>query len=257
VWKFIRITALLLVLVGVAATTWLDRVSTTSWKSSLWVGVFPMNADGSEVTEQYIRTLGTEDFASLETFFADESARHGLRVERPVRIELYPSPRELPPMLPPNANALQAAWWSLELRWFARGAADVPGRAPSHIRIFVLFHDPTKTAKVPHSHGLQKGLVGVVHAFADAGMTGSNNVVIAHEAMHTLGATDKYDVLSGAPTYPGGYAEPDRQPRFPQSYAEIMAGRRALSEREHEMPENLRDVRVGRDTAAEIGWSRE
>jgi hypothetical protein len=33
-----------------------------------------------------------------------------------------------------------------------------------------------------------------------------------------------------------------------------MAGRRALSDREQEMPGSLRDVRVGADTAAEIGW---
>jgi hypothetical protein len=256
VWKFIRITVLLLVLLGVAATTWLDRVSTTDWNNTLWVGIFPMNADGSAVAERYVRNLGTENFASLETFFAQETARYGVNVQRPIHVELYPSSRELPPTLAPGANALQAAWWSLKMRWFARSAADVPGRAPSHIRIFVLYHDPASKQSVPHSHGLQKGLVGVVHAFADPGMGGANNIVIAHETLHTLGATDKYDMQTGHPTYPAGYGEPDREPRFPQRYAEIMAGQKALSESEHEMPATLRDVRVGPETAAEIGWTR-
>ena len=44
-----------------------------------------------------------------------------------------------------------------------------------------------------HSTGLQKGMLGVVNAFASADQEGSNAVVIAHELLHTFGATDKYD----------------------------------------------------------------
>jgi hypothetical protein len=256
VWKIIRVTVLLLVLFGVAATTWLDRISTTSWDNTLWVGIFPMNGDGSAAADRYVRTLTVEDFASLETFFAQQAARYGVKVTRPIRVDLYPSSRELPPALPRNANAVQAAWWSLKMRWFARSAAKVPGRAPSHIRIFVLYHDPAVTETVPHSAGLQKGLVGVVHAFAAERMAGSNNIVIAHETLHTVGATDKYDIVTGVPSYPAGFAEPGRVPRFPQRYAEIMAGQRALSEAEQEMPERLSEVLVGAQTAAEIGWTR-
>jgi len=73
---------------------------------------------------------------------------------------------------------------------------------------------------------------------------GSNNIVIAHELMHTLGATDKYELGSGAPLYPLGFAEPDRQPLYPQVRAEIMAGRRALSPQDFELPQSLRDVVV-------------
>lgn len=248
-------TLLLLVLFGVGATTILDRINTTSWDKTLWVGVFPMNADGSSVAESYVRSLKVEDFAGLETFFASEAARYGVKVGRPVRIELYPSPKDLPPALAPRANILQTIWWSLKMRWYARTAASVPGRAPSHIRVFVLYHDPALNPRVPHSLGLQKGLVGVVHAFADKRMAGANNIVIAHETFHTVGATDKYDLANGAPLYPEGFAEPERSPRFPQRYAEIMAGQRAVSDTEHEMPANLRSVRVGEQTAAEIGWT--
>lgn len=255
-WKFLRIAVLLLVLAGVGAAAWLDRVSTTSWDKTLWVGIFPLNGDGSEAAARYIDDLRVEDFASIEAFFAEEAERYGVKVDRPVRVDLYPSPRELPPQLDPHANRFQVMWWSLKTRLYARRVSDVPGRPRSHIRVFVLYHDPKVSESVPHSLGMQKGLIGVVHAFADRNMTGSNSIVIAHETMHTVGATDKYDLETGVPVYPGGYADPEASPRFPQRYAEIMAGQRALSDHEQEMPESLRDVLVGAQTAQEIGWMR-
>jgi len=255
-WKAIRISVLLVVLVVAAAATWLERVSTTSWDKTLWVGIFPLNGDGSDVTARYIESLRVEDFAGIESFFSQEASRYGVKVDRPIRVDLYPSPRELPPQLAPRPNALQAMIWSLETRLYARRAADVPGRAHSHIRVFVLYHDPKVSEAVPHSLGMQKGLIGVVHAFADRHMNGSNNIVIAHETMHTVGAIDKYDLETGVPIYPAGYAEPALSPRFPQQYAEIMAGQRAISDHEQEMPESLQDVLVGPQTAREIGWTR-
>lgn len=247
---------LLLVLAGVAAATWLDRVSTTSWDRTLWVGIFPLNGDGSEAAARYIDGLTVRDFASIEAFFADEAARYGVKVDRPIRVDLYPSPHDLPPQLAPHANFLQTIAWSLKMRLYARRAADVPGRPPSRIRLFVLYHDPKVSEVVPHSLGMQKGLVGMVHAFADERMTGANNIVIAHETLHTVGATDKYDLATGEPLYPNGYADPQRSPRFPQEYAEIMAGQRPISAHEQEMPETLRDVVIGPQTAQEIGWTR-
>jgi len=34
--------------------------------------------------------------------------------------------------------------------------------------------------------------------------------VIAHELLYTLNATDKYDLNTGLPIFPNGYAEPER-----------------------------------------------
>jgi len=151
---------------------------------------------------------------------------------------------------------LGTAWWSLKLRWFAWRAIDFGGRAPPRIRLLVLYHDPATLQVVPDSHGMQKGLLGVVHTFAQRSMAGSNSIVIAHELLHTLGATDKYDPASGAPLFPIGFAEPDRNPRYPQEKAEVMAGRRAVSAQDAEMPETLRAVVIGPATAAEIRWIR-
>jgi hypothetical protein len=120
--------------------------------------------------------------------------------------------------------------------------------------MFVLYHDPATTPSVPHSLGLQKGLLGVVYAFADRDMTGSNNIVIAHELLHTVGASDKYHAGDDRPLFPAGYADPQQEPLYPQERAEVMAGRRMLSEQEWDMPHGLREVVVGPETAAEIRW---
>jgi hypothetical protein len=256
VWKSIRIGFLLLVLAAVATQAWLDRVSTQSWQETLWVGIFPLNGDGTPQAQRYAEGLSVKDFADIENFFAREAHRYGVRVEEPVHVELYPVGSELPPALQPGAGPLGIAWWSLKMRWFAAHASQVPGRAPPRIRMFVLYHDPTTLDRVPDSHGLQKGLVGIVHAFAVSAMAGSNNIVIAHEFLHTVGATDKYDLTTGLPLYPEGFADPDQKPLYPQVNAEIMAGRRPLSAQEALMPQSLRNVVVGPATASEIRWTR-
>ncbi|HEY6926257.1 MAG TPA: hypothetical protein VI653_22425 [Steroidobacteraceae bacterium] len=254
-WKTIRVSVLLVVLIIVAGRTWLDRVETQSWKSPLWVGIYPLNADGSPSARSYIAALSASDFASIATFCQREAHRFGITLDEPIHIELYPQGSELPPRLDTNAGAFAVMWWSLKMRWFALHATKVPGRTPSRIRIFVLYHDPAALQLVPDSHGLQKGLIGVVHAFATRSMAGSNNIVVAHELMHTLGATDKYAPSTGEPLYPSGFAEPDRRPLYPQPGAEIMAGRRALSATDSDMPSSLQDVVVGPVTADEIRWT--
>jgi len=123
------------------------------------------------------------------------------------------------------------------------------------VRLFLLYHDSATLERVPDSHGLQKGLVGVVHLFADPALAARNDIVIAHELLHTVGASDKYDLGTGAPRFPIGYADPDQEPRYPQERAEIMAGRRALSDSEWEMPSTLAHVVVGPETALEIRWT--
>jgi len=255
VWRNIRILALLLVLGAVALEQWLERVHTQSWRETLWVGIYPLNADGSRTSQSYIEALTREDFVPIESFFAREAHRYGVTLDEPVHVELYPQGRELPPALAPGAGPFGIAWWSLKLRWFAAHASTVPGRVPSRIRLFVLYHDPAYLQRAPDSHGLQKGLVGVVHGFATGAMTGANGIVIAHELLHTVGATDKYDLATDEPLYPIGYGDPGQQPLYPQAGAEIMAVRRALSPQESELPRSLRSEVVGAATALEIHWT--
>jgi len=97
-------------------------------------------------------------------------------------------------------------------------------------------------------------LVGVINAFASPAMAGSNNTIIAHELLHTLGATDKYDPATNLPRFPDGYADPEQHPRYPQEYAEIMGGRIPLTTSQAETPRSLAQTLIGQATAREIKW---
>jgi hypothetical protein len=253
-WRRLRTAVLLLILAFVALNTYFDRIYSTDWDSPLRVAVFPINADGSAVSERYMRQLSSDSFAGIETFFEQEAKEYGLQMERPIRLTLAPPLAQSPPALAPDPNMLLAAWWSLRMRFWA-WRIDAPGPAPD-IKVFALYHDPAISPALPHSLGLQKGLFGVVHVFADAGMQGSNDAVMAHEVLHTLGATDKYDLRTHQPTQPDGYAEPYREPLYPQSFAELMGGRIPASSTESTTPESLQQVIIGAKTAGEIGWSK-
>lgn len=253
-WRFLRITLLLLVLFVVAATAWLDRRGSRDWREPLWVGLYPVRGDDDPVTREHVARLDRASFASIEAFFAREGRGYAVPAQ-PVHIELYPRVKTSPPELPAGAGWLRTATWSLSMRWYASRAVAQAGGAPPNIRIFVIYHAPARASVLPHSLGLSKGLIGVVHAYADRDHEGANAVVIAHELLHTLGATDKYDPATLMPRFPEGFAEPGREPRYPQPLTEIMAGRRALSAARAEMPDSLGQVVVGTATATEIAWA--
>lgn len=256
--NFIRTLRQLLmftVLVVVLGGTYLSRARSTTWEQPLWVGLYPISADDRRVTNDYIAGLDKKSFASIETFMRTEAQGFGIGIDRPVRLELGNKVTELPPEPPERPNPLTVMFWSLQLRWWAyQMTKDQPGAEP-HIKMFLVYHDPEVTDTVPHSLGMKEGMIGVAHLFAKRNMRGSNKVVIAHEMLHTLGATDKYGLVGNFPKFPSGYAEPERKPRHPQRYAEIMGGRIPLSKAESSVPSSLKKVRVGAVTAAEISWT--
>jgi len=252
-FRALRIFVLLTVLVIVGGGTWLTKLRTTSWERPLRVAVFPIDADHSAGTGRYIRALTADTYQPVAEFMKQEAARYGLPLNAPVEMYVAPQIGRVPPPPPFGGNALQVILWSLQMRYWAwvNGKFDGP---PPHARLFILYHDPERVTRVSHSLGLQKGLIGVVNAFASEGQAAENNVVIAHELLHTVGATDKYDARTNQPSFPDGYAEPEREPLLPQEYAEIMAGRMPISESEADMPRGLEQVLIGAKTAREINW---
>jgi hypothetical protein len=254
-FRLLRILLLLLVLFAVALSTLLDRLRTTDWDRPLVVGLYPINGDDSAVARQYMAGLGRENFRAIETFFAREAAHYGLRLKQPVEIIVGPVLQDRPPTAPQDHNILGVMWWSLKMRYWAWRVTD--GLKPTpNIRMFVLYHDPAAQSHLAHSLGLQKGLLGVVNAFASSRQQETNNVVIAHEILHTVGATDKYDLRTNLPLFPTGYAEPRRSPLLPQEYAEIMAGRIPLSTTRAVEAAGLTQAVIGEATAREIHWLR-
>jgi hypothetical protein len=254
-WRRLRIAVLLVILLFVALNTYFDRVYSTDWNIPLRIAAFPINADGSTVTASYISQQPADAFQQIETFFELEAQQYGLQMQRPIRLTLASPLSERPPELDRGGSAFSAILWSLRMRYWAWRVDAPPGPAPD-IKLFVLYHDPAISPELPHSLGLQKGLLGVVHVFADDGMKGANDTVIAHELLHTLGATDKYDLANNQPLHPEGFAEPNRQPLYPQSFAELMAGRIPVSSTQAQTPESLQQVLIDPKTASEIGWQK-
>lgn len=251
----LRIALLLFVLATVAVGTWQTRVRTTSWERSLDVVVFPINGDGRPATADYLRALSDDSFSAIEEFVRREANHYGVSLPTPVDVYLGPEVAGRPPAAPRGGSALDAIVWTLKLRYWAWRNGEHPVLRPD-VKIFAVYYDPAATTRVAHSVGLQKGLIGIANLFATARMTEENNVVIVHELLHTLGATDKYDPATAQPRFPDGYAEPDLAPLHPQRFAEIMGGRIALSETNADTPTHLELVVIGLRTAQEIRWRR-
>ncbi len=252
-FRKIRIAALLLILLVVALNSWLDQSRSQDWSRTLRVVVYPINGDGSHSSAQYISTLKRESLLPIETFFKREGLRYGLALRNPVDLQLAPEVKTRPPALPRERSVLNTMWWSLKMRYWAYSADNYQGPAPE-VRMFVLYFDPRQHPRLDHSVGLKKGLLGVVKAFAGTRQAARNNVVIAHELLHTVGASDKYDPRTNLPLYPQGYADPGQRPLYPQRRAEIMAGRIPLSDQRAVIPASLEETLIGASSAREINW---
>ena len=250
--KNLRYLILLSILLLVAVNEIVNRTRATSWERPLWVRIYAVSGDARDATEDYIERLTTREFESIEDFINREARRHGVDIDA-VDVEYNGRLEQRPPRPPSGRNILENVWWSLRFRawsvWRSWGSEQESG----DIELFISYYDSAVTKSLQHSVGLQGGMIGIINAFADKSYHGSNEVVIAHELMHTLGANDRYDA-SSMPLYPDGYAEPDRQPLYPQRRAEIMGGRIPLSPQQARIPRSLREVIVGPQTAAEIAW---
>jgi hypothetical protein len=255
-FKRLRIAVLLIVLTFVALGQFLAARRSTDWNETLWVDVYLVNGDGSASVQRYIDSLDAAEFKGIEQFFASEAKRHGVTIDAPFRINVAPQYKEPLPALPRDASLLGTLRWSLTMRWLA-AKLDWTSSCPSpDIMVFAVYHEAAGAAVLDRSTALEKGLIAVTNLFADRAAHGSNQVVLAHELLHTLGATDKYAGAASLPRYPEGFADPGTAPRYPQTKAEIMAGRIPIDATRAEIPDGLRQVVVGGATAAEIGWSR-
>jgi len=250
--KHLRYLVLLLILLFVAVNEALNKTSTTSWEAPLWVRIYAVNGDGQNATDKYIDRLQSQDFMAIEKFVNHEARRYGVTIDA-IDIEYNGRLQSQPPQPPSGQNIAENIWWSLRFRAWSMRRAWGSDSDDGDIQLFVSYYDPTTTHSLRHSVGLQGGLIALINAFADKAYSGSNQVVIAHELMHTLGAKDKYNAAS-IPVHPQGFADPFRQPRYPQPRAEIMGGRIPLSPQRARMPGGLGEVVVGAYTAAEINW---
>jgi hypothetical protein len=251
----VRLALLLLVLFFVALGAWLERSRSRDWNDTLRITVYPIVQGSNPAVLAYARALRDDDFTAIADFFAEEAADFGVPLEQPVRVRVSHAARTPPPALPDQPSMLTIALWSLRTRLYAAQVAWNDPLPTPDIQVFALFAPLEHGSPRPDSVGLSKGLIAVAHLYGNAAAAGSNDVVIAHEVLHTLGATDKYDLATGQPRVPDGLGEPAREPRYPQEFGEIMAGRIATGAREAVIAGGLDDMLIGPETATEIGWT--
>ena len=254
-FKIIRILILLALFIGLAFYAQRQKLKSRSWTEPLQLVIYPINAEPTNPdVSAYIDDLDDSVFAPIDSFMQQQGLAYDLIVERPTETHLGPVLSQQPPEAPlPEAGLPAIIWWGLKFRYWAYQNTPDSNSNIRRVRIFVLYHAATKGRRLQHSLGLDKGLVAVVHAFASIDQDQQNNIVIAHEFLHTVGASDKYAADNSA-VFPIGYADPDQSPLYPQTRAEIMAGRIPLSPSEMRMADSLKECVIGEATAREIDW---
>jgi hypothetical protein len=207
-------------------------------------------------------SLDPDNLRAVEKWIQEELTRHTgnprdmfeFSIRGPVRLS---SP-------PPNLPQPNDSFWSRMSKTsdFMGYFEDLVERddlmlAPYDVTIFIYFYDiydSNRRAMFRNFDSLanQRTRVGVVFAPIVSDLRGNTCAVIAHELCHTLGAGDKY--VEDLSVFPEGYVEPNREPRSPQPFAEIMALGRPVASGKDEYITDLDTCRVGDISAAEMNW---
>lgn len=149
-----------------------------------------------------------------------------------------------------HAQQMYAQWRTF--RGINQSAEVHPGAFDSVVYVTVA-RPTTEARKLVEGASEQGGRIATVQIELAKDMVDIALFVSAHELLHTLGATDKYDA-TGRTKIPEGLAEPDAVPLYPQKFAEIMARNRVIAEGKEKIPERLDELAIGPYTAREIGW---
>ena len=255
-FRNVRVAILLGVLAVVSLVTWNDNRRITSWRKPLAVTIVPVDTTSDPLVASWIATLDVSRFRGVEEFFTREANRHGLPLTKVVTLSLAKPTKEIPPAEPDDlTNRLQIAAWSLKLRWWSWNQRRTHSFPAGDVTIYVLYEKDE--GQIPEeSLGIKQGRIGIVRTLAGERESGWTTVTVAHELLHTVGATDKYQP-NGQPVFPDGWAEPKRVPQVPQLFAEVMAGQIPLdADGAFVQARSLEKCVIGRKTAGEIGWTR-
>jgi len=253
----VRVTLLLIVLAGVllwAGNDWWRRRERKTWRHPLRVALVlvvrePLPAEATDAL--------TSRALDLERRLNEELARHAGPSARGFSIVVMgPVPATTVVPLIGEQDFMGLVRHSFALwRW----TRDVDRRANVAWRGYdsriYLVTQPAHSEQPAFVEGESEdgGRVGVALADIRPDTVDFALFVAAHELFHTLGASDKYDA-QGRAKLTEGFAEPDKQPLYPQRGAELMARNVPISPTSERPPEKLSELFVGRETAREVGW---
>jgi hypothetical protein len=257
---WVRVSLLLFILFTVALwairDTWTRR-ERLRWDHTLDVAVVLVRVEGSDPVDPAATAAMASRADALAVRLADEQKRYRPGSPPPFRFSMK-GPVEAASAAPaPASDALgdlaRHAWDAS--KWTDEVDANA-GVVAAHYdsRIYVMVKKPSSELRAAvEGHSEQGGRRGFVEVELDASMVDLALMVVAHEMLHTLGASDKYDA-QGRARFPDGFVDPNASPRFPQTRAEVMARNRPIGPNEERVPESLDELGVGAVTAAEIRW---
>jgi hypothetical protein len=253
----IRVALLLAILVCVLLYAWRDlrsRHARKDWDRPLYVAVVLLQV--APLDPQAVTAL-RERLGTADEKLAEQMHRYRSSSIHPFAFAFFgPVPVDRPPPPLGGESATEAAKQSYEAHSYL-SHVDAAANLDASLfesRIYVAARPPTNAAhEMVEGSSEQDGRVGVVTVELDASMADLTSFVIAHELLHTLGASDKYDA-SGHALVPDGLAEPDRVPLYPQRFTEVMARNRPVAPGVEKVPTTLDELAVGPSTAREIGW---
>ena len=254
----IRVAFLLAIFAGVLLWAFADvrrRRARNDWQRPVSVAIVVVRLGAVQDTAvQKLR----QRTPALEDRLAAESLRlHARAGAHPFELTAF-GPVDVTSS-PPSSSS--DSLWSLAKHTLAkrRYFSDVDERAGLDAsaydsRIYLVARPPAHAGrKSVEGEREEGGRIGFVEVELADDMADFALFVAAHELLHTLGATDKYDA-AGRARVPEGLADPERAPRFPQLAAEVMARNVPLSATQERPPESLDELAVGPTTAQEIGW---
>ncbi len=248
-WARLRVGVLLVVLAGVGAwalSVRQRRLERTRWRRPLEVSVVLL---GERAAPPEVTAAWQAQLPSLERWLDNEVSRHHCGEQAGVRLHLG-GPlvvERLPAYLPDDDRWLTRAHHAFTLDRTLAALDARAGLPKAAVRLYVLLA-PTAAAATVEGAGEVGGDAGFVTATSDEDPSFAL-VAVAHELLHCLGATDKYDG-AGHARAPDGLVEPARG--YPQAYGEIMVGEVPLAPGRGRNPASLDEVRMGDATAAEI-----
>ena len=248
-WKRVRVSVLVMVLLALVG--WgglrqrkLDR--RTAWQRPLRISVVLVSAQ--PISDEVTAAWGT-GLEALDAWFASEAERIGLPLPQPVHFELAPAGvlADVPRPPPRTGKWLEDSQQALGLRsalteLARRGQA--PG--PFDAQVLVALREAGDGAHLVEGVGEAGGSIGLVEGTAGDTALTVELMAVAHELLHCLGALDGYDA--------GGHALP--RGLVGDGFSEVMVGEVPLGPRKGRLPKSLEEVRIGEETAREVGWLR-
>ena len=250
-WKRLRVAVLvmvLLTLVGWAGLRQRKLDRRVTWAHPLKISVVlvspqPISAD--------VTLAWRDGLETLDDWFASEAVRHGLPLARPVHLELAPATvrADVPHAAQRTGQWLEDSQQAVALRSQLRGLA-AQGNADGAFDVRLIIALREDTGHLVEGVGEAGGTLGLVEGTAGDTALTLELMAVAHELLHCLGALDAYDANGHA--LPRGLAEAERG--FPQRFAEVMVGEVPLAPDKGRNPKSLDEVRVGDQTAREVGW---